>query len=630
MSASPTAHLVGTDVQATDGDVSGQGHPAHRGLIFVVALLALVLSTASPAAARPLKKGAKGPRVAFVQRALGLHADRIFGTQTKRAVKRFQRRHGLTADGIVGPATWRALKRSRGAPRGSRVGRGTVRLAAARARHRRRRHLRPRDVARRSSASSAARASPPTASSAPRPGPRSATRDHAGAQAPRAAAAGAPALPIAVRRVIAAGNRIAHKPYKYGGGHGSFSDSGYDCSGSVSYALHGGGLLSVPEDSGELHVLRRARPGPPHHDLREPRPRVHGRPRPPLRHHRRAAARRLRWQWDQRSSAGYTVRHPPGLEHVVARTSELGGGGSKVGRLRPRQPVLTPVSPGCGARYLSISQDHRRLTAYIDARGGASGLSRWKRAADATGSVVRDPAASHGADVRPRARTRARVAVAEDANPPEETMEREKRTLQRAELSPEELAAEVGEALPAEGRDVDVEPVRHRRGHRHGRGRQRWRHRTPLPQPATVATDTAATADEAAGAATPEPVAAPEHGHGGTNPVAVEHASEHSAVAQHAAVQQPAPSEDSAAPATEPSATQTPPTRPEPIATRGDSAGERRPPTRPPRPPRRQSRATPIADPAPTTGDAAAGTVPAAGAVAPAARRRRSARPPRS
>src|SRR3954462_13075431 len=85
-----------------------------------------MLSTASPAAARPLKKGSKGPRVAFVQRALGLHGDRIFGSQTKRAVKRFQRRHGLTADGIVGPATGPPLKPS---PRpSSQVGRGTVRL----------------------------------------------------------------------------------------------------------------------------------------------------------------------------------------------------------------------------------------------------------------------------------------------------------------------------------------------------------------------------------------------------------------------------------------------------------------------------------------------------------------------
>ncbi len=120
----------------------GKATRRTRGLIFVVALLALVLSTASPAAARPLKKGSKGPRVAFVQRALGLHADRIFGSQTKRAVKRFQRRHGLTADGIVGPATWRALKRSRG--------RSSTR--------------RPRDGA---GCCSARSASPPTGCSAP-------------------------------------------------------------------------------------------------------------------------------------------------------------------------------------------------------------------------------------------------------------------------------------------------------------------------------------------------------------------------------------------------------------------------------------------------------------------------------
>ena len=47
-----------------------------------------------------------------------------------------------------------------------------------------------------------------------------------------------------MRRIIAAGNRIADKPYKYGGGHGQWDDSGYDCSGSVSYALHGAGYLS--------------------------------------------------------------------------------------------------------------------------------------------------------------------------------------------------------------------------------------------------------------------------------------------------------------------------------------------------------------------------------------------------
>ena len=49
--------------------------------------------------------------------------------------------------------------------------------------------------------------------------------------------------PEAVKAVIEAGNRIIDKPYKYGGGHGKWEDTGYDCSGSMSYALHGGGLL---------------------------------------------------------------------------------------------------------------------------------------------------------------------------------------------------------------------------------------------------------------------------------------------------------------------------------------------------------------------------------------------------
>jgi len=49
--------------------------------------------------------------------------------------------------------------------------------------------------------------------------------------------------PGAVKAVIAAANRIVDKPYKYGGGHGRWEDSGYDCSGSMSYALHGGRLL---------------------------------------------------------------------------------------------------------------------------------------------------------------------------------------------------------------------------------------------------------------------------------------------------------------------------------------------------------------------------------------------------
>jgi peptidoglycan hydrolase CwlO-like protein len=58
-----------------------------------------------------------------------------------------------------------------------------------------------------------------------------------------------PGAPTAVAQVIAAGNAIATLPYVWGGGHGSFHASGYDCSGSVSYALAAGGLLTSPLDS---------------------------------------------------------------------------------------------------------------------------------------------------------------------------------------------------------------------------------------------------------------------------------------------------------------------------------------------------------------------------------------------
>jgi hypothetical protein len=58
--------------------------------------------------------------------------------------------------------------------------------------------------------------------------------------------------PEVVKRVILAANEIAKFPYKWGGGHGAWRDTGYDCSGSVSYALHGAGLLDSPLVSGDF------------------------------------------------------------------------------------------------------------------------------------------------------------------------------------------------------------------------------------------------------------------------------------------------------------------------------------------------------------------------------------------
>ena len=90
-------------------------------------------------------------------------------------------------------------------------------------------------------ASGGAAATPPT-SATPVAGEKAVLTSQGIALAPASA-------PEAVKKLIAAGNRIARKPYKYGGGHGRWRDSGYDCSGSVSYVLHAAGLLSRALDS---------------------------------------------------------------------------------------------------------------------------------------------------------------------------------------------------------------------------------------------------------------------------------------------------------------------------------------------------------------------------------------------
>ncbi len=58
--------------------------------------------------------------------------------------------------------------------------------------------------------------------------------------------------PESVQQVIWAANEIIGLPYIYGGGHASFISPGYDCSGTVSFALHGGNMLATPEDSSEF------------------------------------------------------------------------------------------------------------------------------------------------------------------------------------------------------------------------------------------------------------------------------------------------------------------------------------------------------------------------------------------
>jgi peptidoglycan hydrolase-like protein with peptidoglycan-binding domain len=156
--------------------------------------------------------GSSGSAVARLQKALKLSPDGEFGRSTEAAVQRLQARHGLTPDGVVGPATWAAL--------GIHT-EGTI-------------------------------TPPPSARISPGSEEGGSTTSTGGGSGEGSSI---------VARVIAAGDEIATRPYVWGGGHGSFQSAGYDCSGSVSYALHGGGLLSSPEDSTGLESFGEAGPG---------------------------------------------------------------------------------------------------------------------------------------------------------------------------------------------------------------------------------------------------------------------------------------------------------------------------------------------------------------------------------
>jgi len=70
-----------------------------------------------------------------------------------------------------------------------------------------------------------------------------------------------PAAPPIVRDAVDAGNEIIGKPYRYGGGHQNYYDTGYDCSGAVSYVLHSIGRMHTPTPSDELRRYGESGPG---------------------------------------------------------------------------------------------------------------------------------------------------------------------------------------------------------------------------------------------------------------------------------------------------------------------------------------------------------------------------------
>jgi peptidoglycan hydrolase-like protein with peptidoglycan-binding domain len=219
--------------------------------------------------ARSLRSGLVGHDVKIAQDYLrkagfSLRLDGVYGPAMVTIVRRFQRANGLRRTGRLSVADIEALRLlvERGA---------TVRNVPA---------------------------LPPTAE-------RAGLNPDGTATAPVGA-------PPQVAAIIDAGNQIATMPYKYGGGHGKWQDTGYDCSGSVSFALHGADLIDEALDSGSFESWGTAGPGEwvtiyanGGHAYMV----VAG-----LRFDTSGKEKSgTRWQTDMRSTSGYVVRHPIGL-----------------------------------------------------------------------------------------------------------------------------------------------------------------------------------------------------------------------------------------------------------------------------------------------------------------------------
>lgn len=220
----------------------------------------------------PVRRGMSGHDVRVLQDFLGragfrTKVDGQFGKGTWRTVRKFERSISTAVDGVVDANDIAALRQLAGA-------------------------LPPE-------------ADEPAAPLPLAPGDRAKLTPDGFAMAPASA-------PPAVKAMIDAGNKIAKKPYIYGGGHGKWEDKGYDCSGSVSYALHGAGLLEQAMPSGSFTNWGDSGPGQwvtIYTNAGHMYMVVAG-----LRFDTSGARQDgSRWHKSMRTAKGYTVRHPAGL-----------------------------------------------------------------------------------------------------------------------------------------------------------------------------------------------------------------------------------------------------------------------------------------------------------------------------